>query len=262
MTHREFDALAEEFARICARAALPVMEVYASDFEALSKEDRSPVTLADTRAEAVICEALQRLLPGVPVIAEERFSSGDRPLPAAEFLLVDPVDGTREFINRNGEFTLNIALVSGHVPVAGAVYAPVHGRMFMGGATARGAHILPGMDSVSGLVEPIRVRPRPQSGGVATISRSHADADTMAVLAREGITETLSAGSSLKFCLIAEGRADLYPRFGPTMEWDTAAGHAVLAAAGGSVTCVDGSPFVYGKYAKGYRNTAFIARGG
>lgn len=258
---REKDELAHLFAQICLEAALPVMEVYASDFSALAKDDKSPVTEADTRAEEVILKALQGALPGVPVLAEESYAAGFRPETGSEFLLVDPVDGTKEFISKNGEFTINIALVTDRVPVAGAVYAPALERLYAGGTSALAAQLRPGAAWDAGLAAPIRTRALPDAGRTAVMSRSHADEETRAFAAREGITETVSAGSSLKFCLVAEGKADLYPRFGPTMEWDTAAGHAVLQAAGGSVTCPDGSAFLYAKSEAGYLNGAFIARG-
>lgn len=254
--------LAAAFADICLQAAVPVMEVYATDFTQEHKADSSPVTEADTRAEAVILEALKDLLPHIPVLAEERFSAGVRPKIGERFLLVDPVDGTREFIARNGEFTINIALVEHGVPVAGCVYAPALKRLFFGGETALAATAEPG-DRVARLrLEPIAVRRPPATGKVAVMSRSHADAQTREFAQSQGVTETISAGSSLKFCRVAEGAADIYPRFGPTMEWDTGAGHAVLAAAGGAVTRPDGSMFEYAKAGEGYKNGPFIAWGG
>lgn len=261
MSEREKDELARLFAGICLEAAVPVMEIYASDFSTAAKDDRSPVTEADTRAEGVILKALAKALPGVPVLAEESFSAGFRPETGSQFLLVDPVDGTKEFINRNGEFTINIALISHRVPVAGAVYAPALSRLYLGGSSAFAGEARPGGTWQAAAGSPIRVRALPDTGRTAVMSRSHADDATRSFAEREGVTQTVSAGSSLKFCLVAEGKADLYPRFGPTMEWDTGAGHAVLSAAGGSVTCPDGTPFVYAKQEAGYRNGAFIARG-
>ncbi len=261
MATRDEDKLAGLFAQICLDAAVPVMDVYARDFASLSKADNSPVTEADMRAEAVILKALQSALPGVPVLAEESFAGGVRPELSGEFLLVDPVDGTREFISRNGEFTINIALVCNRVPVAGAVYAPALERIYQGGRAALAGTARPGGRWDPAEAGTVRTRPLPASGPVAVMSRSHGDEQTRLFARREGVTETVSAGSSLKFCLVAEGRADLYPRFGPTMEWDTGAGHAVLAAAGGSVTCPDGSAFLYAKQETGYLNGAFIARG-
>jgi 3'(2'), 5'-bisphosphate nucleotidase len=169
------------------------------------------------------------------------------------FWLVDPLDGTKEFISRNGEFTVNIALVEGRDPVLGVVLAPARGKVWWG-AVGHGAM----MRDAAG-ERPIAVRKRPAEGAVAVASRSHSDAATEAFLDEQRVAERISAGSSLKFCLVAEGRADLYPRFGPTMEWDTAAGNAVLAAAGGKVTTTDGAPFRYRK--PGFRNPEFIASG-
>jgi len=253
--------IAAFFAHVAAEAGKPVMEVYASDFSPDQKADKSPVTEADKRAEEVIVERLMREMPHVPIIAEERWSDGVRPEGGRRFILVDPVDGTKEFINKNGEFTVNIALVEDGVPVAGAVYAPALGRMFFG-AEAGGAADAPtraGAAFAPGEARAIRARPADAGRLVAVMSRSHADERTRAFAVAEGVTETVSAGSSLKFCLLAEGVADLYPRFAPTMEWDTAAGHAVLAGAGGRVATPEGGPFRYGK--PEYRNGFFIARG-
>jgi len=258
---RERDELARGFAQICLQAAVEVMEVYESGFAVTSKDDRSPVTEADTRAEAVILEALKSTLPGVPVLAEESFAAGVRPDIHGDFLLVDPVDGTKEFIIRNGEFTINIALISGRMPVAGCVYAPALGQIYLGGETGLAGRAGPGSKLDTPTLSPMAARPKPQTGRIAVMSRSHADDQTRAFAAAEGVSKTVSAGSSLKFCLVAQGVADLYPRFGPTMEWDTAAGHAVLSAAGGSVTCPDGTPFLYGKTDLGYLNGPFVARG-
>lgn len=268
--NRDADDLARLFARLCAQAARPVMEIYASDFAAGRKPDNSPVTEADRRAEDIILAALARDLPGVTVIAEESFSAGVRPDtgPDAhrdadnEFVLVDPVDGTREFINRNGEFTVNIALVSGGAPVAGCVFAPARGRIYLGGSRALAGPLAAGGDPDRAALTPIKARtPRP-GALTAILSRSHGDERASRFARTAGAVETLRAGSSLKFCLIAEGLADLYPRFGPTMEWDTAAGHAVLNGAGGSLLTPEGDSFTYGKVEAGFRNGFFIARGG
>ena len=255
------DRIARRFAEICLEAAVPVMEVYASDFTAEQKEDRSPVTEADQRAEVIILQRLAEFMPGVPVLAEESFEAGVRPEVSDRFLLVDPVDGTKEFIKKNGEFTINIALVEDGVPTAGCVYAPALERLFIGGARALAGPGRPGARLDEAALSAITVRTPPESGKTAVMSRSHADADTQAFAESQGVTEAISAGSSLKFCKIAEGAADLYPRFAPTMEWDTGAGHAVLAAAGGRVTNPDGAKFRYAKTETGYRNGPFIAWG-
>lgn len=255
------DALAQAFGQICLEAAIPVMEVYESDFTAEQKADKSPVTEADKRAEIIILKALAGLLPGVPVLAEESFEAGVRPSVEDEFLLVDPVDGTKEFIAKRGEFTINIALIRNGIPVAGAVYAPALKQLYLGGETAFVGAFEPGDTLAPARLAPARTRQKPASGMTAVMSRSHADEQTKAFAEAQGVTEAVSAGSSLKFCKLAEGEADLYPRFGPTMEWDTAAGHAVLKAAGGVVTEPDGSPFRYGKTEAGYKNGAFVAWG-
>lgn len=254
------DALALEFAHICSQAALPVMEVYQTDFTPAQKADRSPVTEADTLAEKVILGALRTVCPGIPVLAEEQFAAGVCPEINDVFLLVDPVDGTKEFIAKNGEFTLNIALIRNGVPVAGCVYAPALERIYLGGERARAGALKPGEAVTAEGLAVIETRKSPPaSGAVAVMSRSHADERTRAFADAFGATEAVSAGSSLKFCRVAEGAADIYPRFAPTMEWDTGAGHAVLNGAGGAVTQPDHSPFLYGKAAEGYRNGHFIA---
>jgi 3'(2'), 5'-bisphosphate nucleotidase len=237
------------------RAGEVILEHYARGTEARAKADRSPVTAADEAAEAVILEGLARFAPKIPVVAEEEVAAGRIPsLDDGPFWLVDPLDGTREFLSRNGEFTVNIALVESRRPVLGVVTAPALGKAWWG-AAGSGAWVR----DAGGEARPVAARPRPLRGVVALASRSHGDAETDAFLASEGVAERINAGSSLKFCLIAEGVADLYPRFGPTMEWDTAAGHAVLAAAGGSVSTRDGAPLLYKK--PGFKNPAFIARG-
>lgn len=255
------NALAFEFARICSLAAVKVMEVYNSDFDTRGKADRSPVTDADELAEAIILEALDKLVPGVPVLAEESFAAGLRPQTDGAFILVDPVDGTKEFINRNGEFTINIALVENRIPTAGCVFAPARERIFVGGTTAWAGPLEAGQPVSPDALEPIATRTVPASGPTAVMSRSHADEKTLAFADSVGVTEKVSAGSSLKFCLVAEGSADVYPRFGPTCEWDTGAGHAVLRAAGGEVLTPEGEPFLYGKSETDYLNGAFVAWG-
>jgi 3'(2'),5'-bisphosphate nucleotidase len=255
----------DEIALFLAKAALAagpaVMEEYERGCEVASKDDGSPVTSADRRAEAIICEYLNRMAPLPPLCAEEATAEGAQPRVAERFLLVDPLDGTREFLAGNGEFTINVALVQARAPIAGAVYAPAIGRLWVGGETAftceapRGAE-LPGQGSR----RRIQTRHAPTSL-VAFASRSHLDPQSDAFLKGLPIGETRFAGSSLKFCLIAEGLGDVYPRFAPTMEWDTAAGDAVLRAAGGAVLDPAGRPLLYGKAESRLRNGSFIAWG-
>lgn len=239
---------------IARAAGEVVMQVYASDFAVLAKDDASPVTAADERAEALILPALAALLPGVPAVAEEAVAAGNIPDVAPRFWLVDPLDGTREFIKRNGEFTVNIALVEGGEAVLGVVLAPALGQLFAG-APGLGAFI----EDDAGR-RPIHCRRPPAQGLTVVASRSHGDASALeAFLAGRKLAAVKSAGSSLKLCLVASGEADLYPRLGRTMEWDIAAGHAVLAAAGGRIDTVSGEALRYGK--PGFENPHFVARG-
>ncbi|ABI66741.1 3'(2'),5'-bisphosphate nucleotidase [Maricaulis maris MCS10] len=255
------NAIAFEFARICSLASVKIMEIYESDFEFRGKDDKSPVTDADELAEEIILAELQKSLPGVPVLAEESFAAGLRPKTDGAFILVDPVDGTKEFINKNGEFTVNIALIENRAPTAGCVYAPAREQIFVGGTTAWAGPLKAGQSVDADALQAITTRDRPAGGMTAVMSRSHADDKTLAFADAQGVTEKVSAGSSLKFCLVAEGTADVYPRFGPTKEWDTGAGHAVLNAAGGAVLTPEGTPFTYAKEEVEYLNGAFVAWG-
>lgn len=236
------------------RASLVVLQHYAAPIEAKTKADSSPVTAADGAAEAVLLEGLRALTPGIPVVAEEAHAAGAvADIAGGRFWLVDPLDGTKEFISRNGEFTVNVGLIDDGLPILGLVAAPAKALLWWG-AIGQGA-----VRRDAGEVRSIQARPRPASDAVAVASRSHRDQATDDWLKAEGITDTVAAGSSLKFCLVAEGKADLYPRFGRTMEWDTAAGHAVLRAAGGRVRTVDGQDLRYAK--PGFENPSFIASG-
>jgi 3'(2'), 5'-bisphosphate nucleotidase len=244
------------FSRIAEQAGVEIMRHYRSGAAARLKGDRSPVTDADEAAEAIILPALAGILPDVPGVAEE--ACAHRGLPeidrAGPFLLVDPLDGTREFLAGNGEFTVNIALVEGGLPVLGVVHLPALGITYAGGPN--GAT----MATAGGASEPIAARAKPADGLIVLASRSHGSVDELErYLANEPVARRIAAGSSLKFCRIAEGLADLYPRFGRTMEWDTAAGHAVLAAAGGHVVTRTGAALTYGK--PGFENPDFVARG-
>lgn len=261
-TDAQRDAAAQVFARIALAAGQAVMEVYAGNCAARAKADSSPVTEADERAEAVILAQLAQAFPGIPVIAEESVARGVTPLCGSRFILVDPLDGTREFLARNGEFTVNIALIDAGVPVAGVVYAPALAKLWFAGATAWACAAAPGGDLPPAPAwRTISARKAPAGGLVALCSRSHGDAGTEDFLAGHKIVGRINAGSSLKFCLIAEGEADVYPRFGPTMEWDIAAGEAVLRAAGGRVLTPEGGALRYGKAAESYRNGYFVAWG-
>jgi 3'(2'),5'-bisphosphate nucleotidase len=245
-------ATAQILAEIADRAGAVVLRHYqagplAGKDLARMKADRSPVTDADEETERLILAELAKAFPGVPVVAEEEAAAGRIQAVGGRFFLVDPLDGTKEFLSGNGEFTVNIAEVVDGVPVAGVVFAPALARMFS--ADAGGAF--------EG-TKPIAARAEPQ-GMTAVGSRSHADAATEEFLKAYPVTRFVSAGSSLKFCLVAAGEADIYARGGRTMEWDTAAGHAVLRAAGGSVKRWDGTALLYGK--PGFENPAFVARG-
>jgi 3'(2'),5'-bisphosphate nucleotidase len=256
------DAIAEIFAEIALEAAVAVMAVYASDSHARRKPDKSPVCDADEYAEAIILGRLAERLPSFPVLAEEAAANGKKTVAGSTFILVDPVDGTREFLNHNGEFTINIGLIVDGAPLAGVVYAPALAQLWIGGATATSCTVEPG-EALPPRAQrrEIHVRAAPSEGLTALESRSHSDPETEAFLAQLPIRERRTAGSSLKFCAVAEGDADVYPRFGQTMEWDTAAGDAVLRAAGGIV--LDGAhlPLQYGKAGAQFRNGPFVAWG-
>ena len=255
------DAIAVVLAEIALKAGPAVMEEYACAAQSRAKADGSPVTLADHRAEAIIVERLAALAPGIAVVAEEAAAAGDTPIVGRRFFLVDPLDGTREFIARNGEFTVNIALIEDGRPIAGAVYAPAVAKIWFAGRSAFMARAETGARLAgAGDWRRLRTRPAPERL-TALASRSHCDPDTESFLARLSVAERVSAGSSIKFCVVAEGQADVYPRFAPTMEWDTAAGDAVLRAAGGAVLQLDGAPLVYGKAAQSFRNGGFVCWG-
>jgi 3'(2'), 5'-bisphosphate nucleotidase len=251
-------ALMQSLIDLSVTAGKEIMAIYASDFSAKAKGDLTPVTEADEAAERIILSGLAKIDGSIPVISEEAASAGSIPEVAQKFFLVDPLDGTKEFISKNGEFTVNIALVENGMPVKGVVYAPALKRIFWGEKEVGAAQ---------GTIEPgttpmwtrLGVRPSPADGVTVVASRSHRDAATEEYLKSVKVKSLCSAGSSLKFCLIAAAEADLYPRFGRTMEWDTAAGHAVLLAAGGKVMTVEGPVLAYGKRARGYDNPGFIA---
>ncbi|MEI7789649.1 MAG: 3'(2'),5'-bisphosphate nucleotidase CysQ [Alphaproteobacteria bacterium] len=239
--------------RIAQAAGVVVMRHYEAGCDTRVKADRSPVTDADEEAEKLILAELAMAFPGVPVVAEEEAAAGRVAAVGSRFFLVDPVDGTKEFIKRGGEFTVNIGEIVDGLPVSGVVFAPAIGRLFVG-AVGDGA-----FEISDGITRRITARAPAEDGLMAVSSKSHPDAKTDELLKTLPIKGKTNAGSSLKFCLVAAGEADIYPRAGQTMEWDTAAGDAVLRAAGGHMTDWDGAPFVYGK--PSFANTAFIARG-
>jgi 3'(2'), 5'-bisphosphate nucleotidase len=241
---------------IAESAGKEILRHYHAGTTARLKSDRTPVTEADEAAEAIILPELAELFPGVPSVAEEACARGGVPIlnRGSRFLLIDPLDGTREFLAGNGEFTVNIALIEDGAPVLGVVHLPALGVTYAGGP--QGASL-----AIAGQApQPIRARAKPEDGVIVLASRSHNVGDELdRYLEDHHVAERIAAGSSLKFCRIAEGLADLYPRFGRTMEWDTAAGHAVLVAAGGHVDTLDGKPMRYGK--PGFENPNFVARG-
>jgi 3'(2'), 5'-bisphosphate nucleotidase len=260
--HRLTDELAIRLADIATRAGNAILAVRMGGYAVAHKADASPVTEADARAEEIILAGLSEIGEDVQIIAEEAVSTAGLPPAADRFFLVDPLDGTREFIDGRAEFTVNIALVDSGRAVAGVVLAPALETMAV--ACAQGAfetRLRDGTSAASASWTRLHTRPVPSSGPVALASRSHRDPQTEAFLAARDVAEIRSAGSSLKFIEIARGNADLYPRFGRTMEWDTAAGHAVLSAAGGAVITADGSDLTYGKHGRDYDNPPFVAWG-
>ena len=245
--------LAEAIVDVALRAGDIVMDVFNSDFKVRAKADKSPVTVADERAEAFIVERLSALAPAIPVVGEELYAAGQRPdISGGVFWLVDALDGTSEFTKRGQDFTVNIALIENGIPILGVVHAPALGFTCWG--SPDGAFRRTG----DGPVERISARKPSPDGLVAVISKSHASNEAE-FLKDEKIAGSVNRGSSLKFCLVAAGEADIYPRLGPTSEWDIAAGHALLSAAGGSVTQLDGTPIAYGK--ANVLNPHFVARG-
>jgi len=254
----DYEQLVTVMRRLSIEAGDKIMEIYgADDFEVKTKSDESPVTIADEAADKIISDGLRAAFPDVMLVTEEQSAthsaSGDT------FLIVDPLDGTKEFINRRGDFTVNIALVEGGVPTRGVVYAPARSRMFFtlaDGSAVEETGDFP-KDSM-GPVQPISVSTPDNAALMVVASKSHRDQATDDYIAKYDVRDMKSAGSSLKFCLIATGEADLYPRVGRTMEWDTAAGHAVLTGAGGAVVRFDDlTPLTYGK--ADFANPFFIA---
>lgn len=245
----------EDICVLAKRAGAAILEVYAGQFAVTDKADRSPLTLADLRSHELIVQGLAKIDPTIPVLSEE---ASDIPFEQRRewhrYWLVDPLDGTREFVSRNGEFTVNIALIEEHRAIAGIVYVPVRDVLYFGTLAGGARRSIEGgaaeKISVSSAQRPLRV----------VGSRSHRDPEFAKLLPKLEPCELVSVGSSIKFCLVAEGSADFYPRFGPTSEWDTAAAQAVLEAAGGAVMGLDGSPLRYNTKAS-LLNPSFVAFG-
>ena len=256
--------LLDELTSIVSAAAAAIVAARAGSLDIRTKADHTPVTAADHAAEAVILEGLARLLPGMCVVSEEAVGHTLPDRIPDRFVLVDPLDGTRELVAGRDEFTINLAIVDGRRPRLGIVAAPAQGLLWRGieGSGAERLRLSPGAPANAAQGRSmIRTRTAPRTGLVAAISRSHLDARTEALLARLPIADRHVCGSAVKFCQIAEGSADVYPRLSATCEWDVAAGHAVLAAAGGVVTTPEGGPLSYGWVAENFRIPAFIAWG-
>ena len=245
----------EKLARLTRKAGGEILRIRALGVKAREKADKSPVTAADEAAEAIILEGLGRMWPDIPVIAEESVAAGILPDVGKRFFLVDPLDGTKSFIAGREDFTVNIALIEDGAPVSGVVFVPATGALFAGEQGA-GAFFARG----EGALAPLKSAGERRGGLRAVASLHHRDTKTDAWLKARGITDVLAVGSSLKLCALAEKKADVYPRFGRTMEWDIAAGQAVLEAAGGRVLEMEsGRPLRYGKKARGYDNPPFVA---
>jgi len=266
MQASEIRRLAEGLLSVALAAARAQMAHFGTGMAVERKADQSPVTAADRQSEEIILAGLARVAPGVPVIAEEEVAAGRIPDIAGPFFLVDPLDGTKGFIKGRPEFTINIGLIEARAPVFGLLYAPALADFYVTLAPneAVNARLEPGSD-VRNLADcdlrTMRTRVPDPHALMALTSQSHLNRATESFLAGYNVIERRALASSLKFGLIAKGEADVYPRVGPTCEWDTAAGHAVLAAAGGTVTGIDGAPLLYGNAERGFENPDFVAWG-
>ncbi len=259
MTPEADERLLQGLEALAIRAGAAIAAIAAGSFEVSRKDDTSPVTEADRAAEAIILDGLRRLAPDLPVVAEEEYAAGGAPgQVGGAFFLVDPLDGTREFVAGRPDYTVNIALVRDGAPALGVVFAPARRHLWSGRPGAACA-LTVSPDGAPGPRRTIRTAVRAEPVRIVA-SRSHNTPETDAFIAAHPGADIVSVGSSLKFCLVAEGAADLYPRFGRTMEWDTAAGDAVLRAAGGMTRTLDGAPFAYGK-GPVFENPHFIASG-
>jgi 3'(2'), 5'-bisphosphate nucleotidase len=252
-------ALVDGLTKAVATASIAILAIARDAIDVRTKSNATPVTAADERAQTLLVAAVSRLLPGVEVVAEEMPHLPARP--RDPFVLIDPLDGTKEYVSGSGEYTVNLAVVRAGRPMAGFVAVPASGLLYRGvaGIGAERLHI--GSDGAPTQATPIRVRAAPRNDLVGTVSRSHLDALSVALLDRLGVKTRLPCGSALKFCRIAEGVADIYPRLATTCEWDVAAGHALVEAAGGAVTLPNGTPLPYGNGPGDYRIPAFIAWG-
>jgi len=247
---------------IASQAAAAIVALRSPSIAVTSKADASPVTAADEASQAIILAGLRQHLPALPIVSEEAERSGTHPGP--RFALVDPLDGTKEFISGRDDFTVNIAFIRDGTPYLGVVGAPAAGTIWRGivGGVAERLRLAPGEAPNSATERiAIRTRPVPAAGLTAVVSRSHLDPVTVEFLARLPVKDQVGAGSAVKFCRIAEGSADVYPRFGTTCEWDIAAGHAVVLAAGGAMTATDGTPLSYGHGERDFRVPGFISWG-
>src|SRR5262245_35508090 len=262
MQASDLKRLAEGLLGVVLAAARMQVAHFAAGVVATAKADNSPVTVADRQAEEIILEGLAHVAPGVPVVSEEAAAAGKIPAIGHTFFLVDPLDGTKSFIRRDPHFTINIALIEDRTPVFGLLYAPAIPDFYVttGPAEASAARLAPATEAktlAACRLEPLRTRVADPHAVAALVSQTHLDRATQRFLDRYQVVERRALSSSLKFGLIARGEADLYPRASATSEWDTAAGHAVLAAAGGTVTTLDGAPLLYGK--PGFLNSGFVA---
>jgi 3'(2'), 5'-bisphosphate nucleotidase len=258
---RELRALLAPIAALAATAGGKILEIAKGDLGTSEKSDKSPVTLADVAAEEILRNGLAKLLPGIPFIGEESVARGDIPEPGREFLLIDPLDGTREFIAGRAEYTVNVGLIVNAAPVLGVIYTPPTGVVHAGAnGEAYRAGLAPGDTLDLAQAQKIHARKRPEKM-VAAVSRSYLEKQSEDFLAKLPVVERLGLGSSLKFTLLSEGKADVYPRLASICEWDVAAGHALLLAAGGRVETLDGAPLTYGAKDKNFRLPGFVAWG-
>lgn len=256
----KLEALVTPLLETVIKAGDVVMEVYHSDFEVFGKDDKSPVTEADRRGEAVIEAALKLITPDIPIVGEEAKSEGKCPdISGGTFWLVDPLDGTKEFIKKGSDFTVNIGLIKDGTPVMGVVYAPAMNKLYWG-VVGDGAWTGEVIDGKAGNITATTTRKADKDNLVIVASKSHRSPELEEYLSNFPGAENVSIGSSLKLCLLATGEADLYPRLGPTCEWDTAAAHAVLLAAGGTVEVKGGKPLTYAKDLKTFLNPWFLCR--